>query len=131
MAVIIFVGTGFAGAWASDSSTSPTPLAPKDQAGNTLSSVSTDQTVVLSTDVANNNPEPQKFTAIIEVRDAKGVTLFLGWQSGTLNPHGHTEVGLSWAPKQAGTYQLRTFIISGFQDLEVLSPVKTSELAVS
>jgi hypothetical protein len=131
LAAITFVGTGFAGAWASDSPTSPIPLAPKDQAGNTLSSVSTDQMVVLSTDVANNNPEPEKFTAIIEVRDAKGVTLFLGWQSGTLNPDGHTEVGLSWAPKQAGAYQLRTFIISGFQDLEVLSPVITSELAVS
>lgn len=87
--------------------------------------------VVLSTDVINNNPEPQKFTAIIEVRDARGVTLFLGWQSGTLNPNGHTEVGLSWAPKQAGAYQLRTFIISGFQDLEILSPVITSTVGVT
>jgi hypothetical protein len=131
LAAIMFFGTSFIGAWADDTSTSPTPLEPKDQAGNTQSSVSSGQMVILSTDVSNNNPEPQKFMAIIEVRDANGVTLFLGWQSGTLNPDGHTEVGLSWAPKQAGSYQLRTFIISGFQDLEVLSPVKTSELAVS
>ena len=131
LAAIVFLGTGFVGANADDGSTSPAPLEPKDQAGNTLSSVFSGQMVILSTDVVNNNPEPTKFTAIIEVRDAKGVTLFLGWLSGTLNPDGHTGVGLSWAPKEAGTYQLRTFTISGFQDLEILSPVVTNKLDVS
>jgi hypothetical protein len=132
LAAIMILGTGFTVANADGgSSISPSPLEPKDQAGNTLSSVSSGQMVILSTDVVNNNEEPKAFTAIIEVRDAKGVTLFLGWQSGTLNPIGHTEVGLSWAPKEAGTYELRTFTISGFQDLEILSPVITNKLDVS
>lgn len=110
-----------------------TPTAPtlQDAAGQELDDVSAGQQVVLTTVVVNNVDESVPFTALIEVRDSNGVTVYLAWQTGVLNPSGQVEVGLSWIPENPGDYTIRTFIISDLETLRVLSPVVDSDITVS
>jgi len=111
--------------------TTPTAPAVKDTQGKTLASVQTGQQVVLSTTVVNNNNDDTPFVAIVEVRDNSGVTTYLAWQTGSLNADGRAEVGLSWTPDQAGSYQVRTFVISDLGKPAILSPVVTSTVTVT
>ena len=69
----------------------------------------------------------QPYTALIEVRHDNGTTAFVGWQTGILkpDPHGENTLEMSWTPQVAGEYQLRVFVINGFDRPEVLSEVKT------
>jgi hypothetical protein len=110
-----------------------TPSAPelKDVTGRTLSSLSVGQQAVLSTNIVNNNDESRPFVALVEVRDSSGITVFLAWQTGTLNPSGQAEVGLSWTPEEAGDYEVRTFVISDLANPQILSEVQTSDISVS
>jgi hypothetical protein len=109
----------------------PEPPSIKDVSGRPLSSLSAGQQAILSTTVKNNNDRVQPFVALIEVRDSSGVTVYLAWQTGTLNPAGEVEVGLSWKPEQAGDYEVRTFIISDLASPQVLSPVEQSAVTVN
>jgi hypothetical protein len=111
--------------------TEPSPPSLKDISGNEIDEVGVGQQVVLSTTIQNNNDEPQPFVALIEVRDSDGITVFLAWQTGTLNANGEAEVGLSWTPEEAGDYTVRTFVISELAAPDILSPVAESETTVS
>ena len=113
--------------------TSTTPSAPvlRDISGDELSEVSAGEQVVISVDVNNNNNFEQDFTAIVEVRTADDITEYLQWQTGTLNPDGTVNVGLSWIPADSGDYTIRTFVVSNLQNPAVLSSVEESTITVS
>jgi hypothetical protein len=110
-----------------------TPSAPelRDVTGRTLTSLSVGQQAVLSTNIVNNNDESRPFVALVEVRDSSGITVFLAWQTGTLNPSGQAEVGLSWTPEEAGDYEVRTFVISDLANPQILSEISKSNISVS
>lgn len=65
---------------------------------------------------------------IIEVRDASGIMVQIAWQSGVVEVGGLMSVGVSWMPKYAGTYELRTFVISGLENPHILSTVSSSKV---
>ena len=109
----------------------PTTPEPQDIQGKTLNEVKAGQQVVLSTTVLNKIDEAQPYVAIVEVRDSNGITVFLGWTTGTMNANGQATVGLSWTAEQAGDYQLRTFVISSLSNPNILSEPVTSMLHVS
>jgi hypothetical protein len=110
--------------------TTPSPPMLKNLAGEEITQVEAGQLVVLTTEIKNNNPRVQPFTALVEVRDPQDVTMYLQWQIGILNPSGTTEIGLSWTPEEAGDYRIRTFVISDFENPAVLSTIVTSEVSV-
>jgi hypothetical protein len=90
------------------------------------------QQVALATVVSSTfDREELLFVAIIEVRDSDGVTVSIGWQTGSINPQDNTEVAMSWIPENPGTYELRTFLISSLSNPQILTPVASSEVAVS
>jgi hypothetical protein len=88
--------------------------------------------VTLSVTISNNNDNLQPFVALLEVRDSKGVTVFLALQSGTLESSGSTDIGVLWQPDQAGAFEVRTFVVTGL-DLgrEVLSQIASSDIIVT
>jgi hypothetical protein len=104
---------------------------PKSITGQVLSSIQSGQQVVLSTTIVNNLDEAQPYVGLIEVRDSSGVTVFLGWSTGNLHGNDRTEVGLSWTPDSAGTYEARTFVLSDLTHPNILSSVQTSQISVS
>ncbi len=111
---------------------SPSVTSPvlKDQQGNVLSRGSDGQILVLSTSALNNSDDPLQFVAIIESRDKDGVTQFLGFSIGRLEANAQSEIGISWTPQNAGNYQLRAFLLSGFPNPQILTTVETSDIVI-
>lgn len=102
----------------------------KDQKGDVLTEAFVGELSVVSISILSNADNLSNFVAIIEARDGDGVTQFLQFQTGQVQPSGEAEIGISWTPKQAGNYELRTFLISGFEDPEVLSEVTSSSVQI-
>ncbi len=111
--------------------TSPSNPVLKDFAGQTLTEVTAGQQVFLSTAITNNQDTPQPFAAIVEVRDADGITVYLQWQQSTLTANGKVDVGLSWTPDAPGTYTVRTFVVNNISSPQALSPIAQSTITVS
>lgn len=126
-AIIIPIFVQNALAQSSPSVTSPVL---KDQQGNVLSEGSEGQILVLSTTAANSSDDPLQFVTIIESRDEGGVTQFLGFSIGQLEANAQSEIGISWTPQNAGNYQLRAFLLSGFPNPQILTTVKTSDIVI-
>ncbi|AIF85046.1 hypothetical protein NTE_03011 [Candidatus Nitrososphaera evergladensis SR1] len=86
--------------------------------------------IILSTDVQSRLNETSTFAAIMEVRGSDGVTEFLNWRFGLIRPDALVSVGLNWTPEKAGTYEARTFVLSGTVNPEVYSPVVSTYFTV-
>lgn len=102
----------------------------KDVMGNLIDEVSADEQIIVSSTIMNNLDHDQPYTAIMEVRDSTGVTVFLAWQTGKLDASSASEVGLSWTPTAPGDYTIRVFVISDLLIPDVLSPVVESGITV-
>jgi hypothetical protein len=85
----------------------------------------------LSTVIENNADIEQSFVALIEVRNESGITVYLAWQSGSLEPSDSTQIEVSWTPEFGGEYEIRTFAINGFAEGNVLSQVATTSIQVT
>jgi len=75
----------------------------------------------------NGEDFEKPFVIIIEARDTTGVTSYLQFQIGRLSAQGISDVGVSWLPEKAGTYELRAFAISNFTNPIILTDVRTGE----
>lgn len=90
------------------------------------------QQTTLSTWITSTSQNTEfPFVAIMEVRNAEGQTVSLVWHSGYLYPQSRTEVGMSWIPQEPGAYELRTFLVSEFQNPQILSKVSSSAVTVT
>jgi hypothetical protein len=78
----------------------------------------------------------RNFTSIIEIRNEDDFTVFLGWQTGILEPDSigcelcKTEIGLSWTPNELGNFTIRTFVVSDLEHPRILSGVKETSIMV-
>jgi hypothetical protein len=90
----------------------------------------TGKQATLSMTLTNPNNQPQPFVELLEVRDSSGVTVFLAWQSGMLEPLGQTDIGVTWTPDRPGHYEARTFAVSDLDNPQVLSMVTSSEFTI-
>ena len=102
----------------------------KNAAGQLLDSASDGQLVVLSTTVSSTKEESQPYVAIMEARDEAGMTRFLGFAIGDLAGNSQSEIGISWTPEEAGSYELRTFLVSEFENPQLLTTVATGAALV-
>lgn len=85
---------------------------------------------IIATTITNVCSGDQPFFGIIEVRNSEEVTEYLGWQSGTLEPDGIVEIGVSWVPEHADNYELRAFAISDLLKPDILSKVLTTNSGI-
>ncbi len=113
--------------------TATTPSNPvvKDFSNQNVNEVTTGKQVVLSTTISNNQGTVRPFAAIVEVRNADGITVYLQWQTGTLTPNGNTNVGLSWTPDAPGSYSVRTFVVNDIANPAALSQIASTTINVS
>ncbi len=87
--------------------------------------------LVIATVYSNDCARPDvPFVGILEVRNSEGITEYLAWQTGILEYHQSIQIGYSWMPEYADTYELRTFIISDLPNPRILSPVSTSDAII-
>ena len=93
-----------------------------DAFGNSLDTVSVDQQVQISADIANGQDRDQPFAYLVQVQDADGVTVELDWIASTLAPGQASSQASSWTPAAAGAYTITAFVWESTDNPTALSP---------
>ena len=101
-----------------------------DAFGNTLDSVSVDQQVQISADLANGQDREQTFAYLVQIQDGNGVTVSLAWITGSLSSGQSFSPALSWIPTQAGTYTATAFVWESVDNPTALSPPVSTTVTV-
>ena len=102
-----------------------------DAFGNTLSSVSVDQQVQITCDLANGQDREQQFAYLVQIQDANGVTVQLAWITGSLAPGQSFSPAQSWIPEVAGSYDATAFVWESVDNPTALSPPVTTPITVN
>ena len=102
-----------------------------DAFGNTLSSVSVDQQVQITCDLANGQDREQQFAYLVQIQDDNGVTVQLAWITGSLAPGQSFSPAQSWIPDAAGSYDATAFVWESVDNPTALSPPVTTPITVN
>ena len=102
-----------------------------DAFGNTLSSVSVDQQVQITCDLANGQDREQQFAYLVQIQDGNGVTVQLAWITGALAPGQSFSPAQSWIPDAAGSYDATAFVWESVDNPTALSPPVTTPITVN
>ena len=101
-----------------------------DAFGNSLDTVSVDQQVQISADLANGQDREQTFAYLVQIQDGNGVTVSLAWITGSLSAGQSFSPALSWIPTEAGTYTATAFVWESVDNPTALSPPVTTIVTV-
>ena len=102
-----------------------------DAFSNTLDTISVDQQVQITADLANGQDKEQPFAYIVQIQDSGSVTVALAWVSGTLTPSQSFSPALSWTPSEAGTYTATAFVWESVDNPTALSPPNELTITVN
>jgi len=102
-----------------------------DAFGNSLDSVSVDQQVQISADLANGQDREQAFAYLVQIQDANGVTVSLAWLTGSLSAGQSFSPALSWIPTVGGQYTATAFVWESVDNPTALSPPVSITVNVS
>jgi len=102
-----------------------------DAFGNSLSSVSVDQQVQITADLANGQDREQSFAYLVQVQDGNGVTVSLAWITGSLSAGQSFSPALSWIPDASGSYTATVFVWESVDNPTALSPPVTVTITVN
>ena len=101
-----------------------------DAFGNSLSTVSVDQQVQITADLANGQDREQSFAYLVQIQDGNGVTVSLAWITGSLSAGQSFSPALSWIPTEAGTYTATAFVWESVDNPTALSPPVSTTITV-
>jgi len=101
-----------------------------DAFGNSLSTVSVDQQVQITADLANGQDREQAFAYLVQIQDGNGVTVSLAWITGSLSAGQSFSPALSWIPTEAGTYTATAFVWESVDNPTALSPPVSTTITV-
>ena len=102
-----------------------------DAFGNSLDTVSVDQQVQISADLANGQDREQSFAYLVQIQDGNGVTVSLAWITGSLSAGQSFSPALSWIPTNAGTYTATAFVWESVDNPTALSPPVSTTVSVN
>ena len=101
-----------------------------DAFGNSLNSVSVDQQVQISADLANGQDREQSFAYLVQIQDGDGVTVSLAWITGSLSSGQSFSPALSWIPTESGSYTATAFVWESVDNPTALSPPVSTTITV-
>ena len=101
-----------------------------DAFGNSLTSVSVDQQVQISAELANGQDREQSFAYLVQVQDGNGVTVSLAWITGSLSSGQSFSPALSWIPTESGSYTATAFVWESVDNPTALSPPVSTTITV-
>jgi hypothetical protein len=102
-----------------------------DAFGNSLDTVSVDQQVQISADLANGQDREQTFAYLVQIQDGDGVTVSLAWITGSLSSGQSFSPALSWIPTTSGSYTATAFVWESVDNPTALSPPVSTTVNVS
>jgi hypothetical protein len=101
-----------------------------DAFGNSLDSVSVDQQVQITADLANGQDREQAFAYLAQIQDSNGVTVSLAWITGSLSSGQSFSPALSWIPTASGEYTATAFVWESVENPTALSPPVSTTITV-
>jgi len=102
-----------------------------DAFGNSLDTVSVDQQVQISADLANGQDREQTFAYLVQIQDGNGVTVSLAWITGSLSSGQSFSPALSWIPTESGSYTATAFVWESVDNPTALSPPVSTTVSVN
>ncbi|QLH03505.1 hypothetical protein C5F47_08110 [Nitrosopumilus cobalaminigenes] len=102
-----------------------------DAFGNSLDTVSVDQQVQISADLANGQDREQTFAYLVQIQDGNGVTVSLAWITGSLSAGQSFSPALSWIPTESGSYTATAFVWESVDNPTALSPPVSTTVNVN
>ena len=102
-----------------------------DTQGQTLSTVSVDQQVLVSSDLRSGQDKDQEYAYLVQIQDADGVTVLLSWITGTLPAGSSSSPSQSWTPTAGGDYTATVFVWESITNPTALSPSDKVTIQVS
>ena len=102
-----------------------------DTQGQTLSTVSVDQQVLVSADLRSGQDKDQDYAYLVQIQDADGVTVSLSWITSTLTAGSASSPSQSWTPTVSGDYTATVFVWESITNPTALSPSDTVTIQVS
>jgi hypothetical protein len=102
----------------------------KDEGGRFAEQVTGGQKLTLLTSILSGGVADRPFTAIVDVRDSAGISVHIAYVNGVAQQDGKTDVALEWVADYPDSYTIRTFILTGLDNPEILSEVKTGTISV-
>ncbi len=102
-----------------------------DAFGNSLDTVSVDQQVQISTDLANGQDREQAFAYLVQIQNDSGVTVSLNWITGSLSAGQLLSPATSWMPDNTGAYTATIFVWESVDNPTALSPPVYISIQVS
>jgi hypothetical protein len=88
-----------------------------DPFGKRIDRIVAGHPVLVETKLTNNLDEEQAFVYILQVKDYKGITVFLTWIKGTMRASTALDAGISWTPDDIGKYTIEVFVWKSLEDL--------------
>ena len=101
-----------------------------DAFGNSLNSVSVDQQVQITAELANGQDREQSFAYLVQIQDGNGVTVSLAWITGSLSAGQSFSPALSWIPTESGSYTATAFVWESVDNPTALSPPVSTTIVV-
>ena len=102
-----------------------------DAFGNSLSSVTVDQQVQISAELASGQDREQTFAYLVQIQNDSGVTVSLAWITGSLQSGQNFAPALSWIPENSGSYTATAFVWESVDNPTALSPPVSTTITVS
>ncbi len=106
-------------------------LRPLDSFENSLDTISVDQQVQVTADLASGQDKDQEFAYLVQIQDGNGVTVSLSWIIGSLYGGQSFSSAVSWTPTSAGDYKITAFAWESLSNPTALSPPVSTEITVS
>jgi len=92
-----------------------------------ITAIEAGKQVVISTTATNNIDTDASCVIIIEVRNAIGVTVYLAYQTATIESRSNNTIGVSWLIEEQSSHEVRAFAITDLQNPQLISsPISMS-----
>jgi hypothetical protein len=105
-----------------------------DSKGERKEYVTVDEAVVITSQVmATRQYVELPLTAITEIRDDIGITVYLDvftYEKPVADPDGFTLTNVTWQPEEMGEYQISVIVLSDLTSPEIMSWRRTTELSI-
>jgi hypothetical protein len=99
--------------------------------GQPLTAVRVGDVATIQATVRNNDTTAHTFTYLVQVKNAQGVVVSLGWiRDSTLAAGASSSPGLAWIPSATGTYTVEVFVWESLTNAVALSPVQRTTVTV-
>jgi len=102
----------------------------RNAGGKTTESANVGELVIPSVRAHNGASGMLSCVIVIELRDENGVTVALKLQERVIPQGNLADAGLVWRPENAGSYQIRGFMVDNLENPEVLTDVKITNITV-